>query len=37
VSDPPLTRTLGVAHRHDRPLSPAAEAFVATLQATIGG
>jgi DNA-binding transcriptional LysR family regulator len=36
VSDPPLARTLGVAHRRDRPLSPAAEAFVATLGEAIG-
>jgi DNA-binding transcriptional LysR family regulator len=36
VSDPPLSRTLGVAHRHDRPLSPAAEAFVATLRDAVG-
>ncbi len=35
VSDPPLARTIGVAHRHDRPLSPAAEAFVATLHQAI--
>ncbi len=37
VSDPPLSRTLAVAHRADRPLSPAAEAFVAALRTQIGG
>jgi DNA-binding transcriptional LysR family regulator len=35
VNDPPLTRTLGMAHRLDRPLSPAAAAFVATLRASV--
>ncbi len=36
VSEPPLARTLGVAHRHDRPLSAAAGAFVATLRVAVG-
>jgi DNA-binding transcriptional LysR family regulator len=35
VSDPPLTRTLAVAHRADRPLFPAAEAFVVALRGQI--
>lgn len=35
VSEPPLARTLAVAHRHDRQLSPAAEAFIATLRAAV--
>ncbi len=35
VNEPPLTRTLAVAHRADRPLSAAAAAFVVVLRAQI--
>ena len=35
VSDPPLARTLAVAHRFDRPLSPAADAFITVLRAHV--
>ena len=35
VSDPHLERAVGIARRQDRPFSPAAEAFVATLRAIV--